>query len=331
MLTIVLWAIVAVIGVPLILSGYIFGVERLLERTALGRVRGLRPVMWLLPAILPLLVFLIYPVIHTAVLSLKNANSTEYLGFKNYTNIFTDESMLLVLRNNLLWLVAFTAVTVILGLVIAVLADRVKYESTVKAAIFLPMAISFVAAGVIWKFMYWYQPADMPQLGTINAFFTTLFSNFEPRAWLQETSDNAWLPSTPNWALIAVGVWMWVGFAMVILSASLKGIPESLLEAARMEGANELQIFFKVTLPLMMPTIAVVTTTLVVTVLKIFDVVYVMTNGEYQTDVIANRMYKEMFNYRNFGQASAFAVVLLLSVIPVIVINIRRFGKESRT
>ena len=154
----------------------------------------------------------------------------------------------------------------------------------------------------------------------MNAIFSSIFPRFTPQAWLFNKSQN-------NGALIIVGIWMWVGFAMVILSAGLKGISTSLIEAARIDGAREGRIFFSIILPLMRSTIIVVATTLIITVLKIFDVVYVMTNGNLDTDVIANRMYKEMFNYQNFGRASAFAVILLLAIIPVMVLNIRRFGR----
>jgi len=319
-LTTVLWGIAAVVGVPLVLGGYILAVERLLGLCSPQRRNALRPWFWLAPGFIPLAVFLIYPVVHTLVLSFMNADSTRFAGLANYAYIFSTHSMLTVLRNNLLWLVVFTAFTVVLGLLIAVLTDRVSYEWAVKAAIFVPMAISFVAAGVIWKFMYQYQPPGTPQVGTLNALITTF--GLAPQVWLFDKAEN-------NWALIAVGIWMWTGFAMVILSAGLKGIDDSLFEAARIEGASEGQIFFRIVLPLMKPTVIVVTTTLVISVLKIFDIVYVMTNGSLDTDVIANRMYKEMFNYHNFGRASAFATVLLLAIIPVMVLNIKRFGQKE--
>ena len=320
----IVWALIAVIAVPLILSGYLLLVERGLLTIAPNRRNRIRPWIWLLPAFILLIVFLVYPVLNTVVLSLMNATSTKFVGLSNYAYIFTDNGMLIVLRNNLYWLVFFTLFTVVLGLLIAVLGDRVRYESAVKAMIFLPMAVSFVAAGVIWKFMYQFQPAGAAQVGTLNAFFTALFPSFQPQAWLFNKSEN-------NWALIVVGIWMWTGFSMVILSAGLKGIPESLLEAARMDGANEFQIFFRITMPLLSSTITVVTTTLLINVLKIFDVVYVMTNGSLDTEVIANRMYKEMFNYQNFGRASAIAVILLIAIIPVMVLNIKRFGTQKGT
>jgi len=319
-----IWGLVAVLGVPLLLAGYVFVVERGLSPLPARRRNALRPWLWMVPGFVLLAGFLVYPVVNTMVLSLFDATSTRYAGFANYVHIFTERSMLIVLRNNLLWLLIFPTLTVVLGLVLAVLTDRVRYQWAVKAAIFVPMAISLVAAGVIWKFMYQYQPPGQPQTGTVNSLLSAIVPGFQPRAWLFDRALN-------NPALIFVLVWMWVGFAMVILYAALKGIDEALLEAARLEGATEFQIFFKITLPLMMPTVTVVTTTLVINVLKVFDVVYVMTNGSLGTDVIANRMYKEMFNYNDFGRASAFATILLLAIIPVMFINIKRFGRGGRS
>jgi alpha-glucoside transport system permease protein len=177
-----------------------------------------------------------------------------------------------------------------------------------------------VAAGIIWKLMYDYQPPAKPQTGTLNAIVTALGG--QPVPWLVDRVTN-------NPALIWVGVWVWTGFALVILSAGLKGIPQEIIEAARVDGANEWQILFRITIPMMSSTIAVVATTMVIYALKAFDVVYVMTNGNFGTDVIANRMYKEMFNYNQFGRASAIAVVLLLAIVPVMLININRFRQQE--
>ena len=276
--------------------------------------------MWLAPSLALVAAFLVYPSIRTLYLSLRNEDSSGFVGLANFAHIFTDSAMLVVLRNNLAWLVIFTLATLTLGLLMAVLTDRVKYEAVAKSLIFLPMAISFVAAGIIWKFMYDFQPAGAPQVGTLNAALGAIVPGYTPRAWLFDVKTN-------NPALIVVGVWMWTGFAMVILSAGLKGIPVELIEAARIDGASESQVFHRITLPLMIPTITVVATTLVVNVLKVFDVVYVMTNGNLGTEVIANRMYKEMFNYHNYGRASAIAVILLLVIAPVMVANIRRSRK----
>jgi len=268
-----------------------------------------------------LTIYLIYPIVNTAYLSFLGKGSKEFTGLGNYWYVFTNTGMLGALKNNLLWLVLFTSITVSLGLVIAVLTDKVRYEAAAKAMVFLPMAISFVAASVIWRFMFEFRPAGMPQIGLLNALLSTI-PGFQPVAWLVNTKVN-------NFALIGVGIWIWTGFCMVILSAGLKGIPLEILEAARIDGASEWQIFWRIILPIMRTTIIVVATTMVIIVLKVFDIVYVMTNGNLGTEVIANRMYKEMFNYHHFGRASAIAVILLLAVIPVIVFNVRRFRAQE--
>jgi alpha-glucoside transport system permease protein len=315
-------AIAAVVGVPAATAGYVVLAERLIELMPDRRRGAVRPWVWIAPALLLLAVFLVYPAVQTIWVSLTDASATNFVGLENYLYVFGDPVMLTALRNNVIWLLFFTGVTVALGLLIAVLADRVPYEGVAKAVVFLPMAISFVAAGVIWKFMYDYRPPGLPQTGTLNAVMTGL--GFEPQAWLINTPGN-------NLTLIAVAVWTWTGFCVVILSAALKGIPGEVLEAARVDGADEWQIFRHVILPLISPTVAVVTTTMVIFALKAFDIVYVMTNGNYDTEVIANRMYKEMFNFRHFGRAAAIAVVLLVAIVPVMLMNVRRFRFQEET
>jgi alpha-glucoside transport system permease protein len=219
-----------------------------------------------------------------------------------------------------LWLVFFTGITVALGLLIAVLTDRVPYEAAAKALIFLPMAISSVAAGVIWKFMYDYRPPGQPQTGTLNAIVSGFGAT--PQPWLILQPWN-------NGFLIFVGVWMMAGFAMVILSAGLKGISDEVLEAARVDGANEWAVFWQIKIPLLSSTIAVVATTVVIAALKTFDIVYVMTNGNFGTDVVALRMYKELFNTRDYGRSGAIAVILLVAIIPIMIINIQRFREQE--
>jgi len=195
------------------------------------------------------------------------------------------------------------------------------------------MAISFVAAAVIWRFVYSFRPEGFEQIGLLNAAGTNL--GLPPVAWLVEQKiayTGQLLPvplHTNNFALVAVGVWMWTGFAMVILSAGLKGIPTEVIEAARVDGASEWQVFWRVILPILSPTIAVVATTLIIQALKTFDIVWVMTAGNYGTDVVATQMYKEMFNFRDFGLAGALAVILLLAILPIIMVNIRRFRVQE--
>jgi alpha-glucoside transport system permease protein len=317
-----LMGIIVVVGVPLATVLYVALIEWFLERLPYGYRTKLRPWFWFGPAAALLIFYLIYPTLNTIYLSFLDADSTTFVGLDNYVFAFTDSNMLTAFKNNLLWLVFFTGFTLVFGLIIALLVDRVSYESAVKSLIFLPMAISSVAAGVIWKLMYEFDPAGRTQTGTVNAVLTAVLPNFEPQAWLFN-------PTTNNPALIVIGIWMWTGFAMVILSAGLKSIPDHLIEAAKVDGASEWQILRYVTLPMLSSTIAVVATTLIINVLKIFDIVYVMTNGNFGTEVMANRMYKEMFNFRHFGRASAIAVVLLLAIIPVMIYNIGRFQEEE--
>ncbi len=309
-----------VIGVGGIVALFV-GLEFLIGFLPDKTQERVRPWVYVGPLLLILAFFLVYPTLNTLYLSFLDRYSEVFVGLDNWVYALTSHTMLISFRNNVLWLVVFTALTVSLGLALAILLDRVRYESVAKSILFLPMAISFVGAGVIWKFVYAFRPAGQPQIGVLNAVVHTLLG-FQPIGWLIERAAN-------NFALIAVGVWIWTGFCMVILSAAYKGIPRELLEAARVDGANEWQIFWGVTLPLMKSTIAVVATTMVINVLKIFDIVYVMTNGNFDTEVIANRMYKEMFAFREFGRASAIAVILLLAIIPVMAVNIRRFQEQE--
>ncbi len=281
------------------------------------------PWMYVVPALVLLTFFLIYPSINTIRLSFFDRRTETFVGFANYVYSFTNSTMLTAFRNNALWVAVFTTLTVSVGLIFAVLLDRVRYEKIIKSLIFIPMAISMVGASVIWKFVYAYRPAGAAQIGLLNAVVVALGG--EPIGWLVER------PWTNNLCLIAVGVWMWTGFCMVVLSAAYKSIPRQLMEAAQIDGATEWQVFWKVILPLLKPTVAVVSTTMVVFVLKIFDIVYVMTNGNYSTEVIANRMYKEQFAFWNYGRASTIAVILLVLVVPVMLLNIRRFRQQEAT
>ncbi len=315
-------ALLAIVAVPAVLVAYVSLVEWGLGRLPYRVQAVLRPWLWIGPALALLLVFLVYPALRTLIISFYDARSLRFVGLENYRYVFTDAAVLAALRNNALWLVVFTALTVGFGLLLAVLTDRVRYEAVAKAVIFLPMAISFVAAGVIWKFMYDYRPPGAPQTGAVNALLGALLPGFEPRAWLINAPGN-------NLALIVAAAWVWTGFAMVVLSAGLKSIPVDVLEAARVDGAGEWRIFWRIVMPMLGPTLAVVATTMIITALKVFDIVYVMTNGNFDTEVIANRMYKEMFNVRHFGRASAIAVVLLAAIVPVMLFNFKRFREQE--
>lgn len=242
---------------------------------------GLTPLLYVGPAVFFLTIFQVYPALQTIYLSFMDRRSEAFVGLANYKFVFTSAPMLTAFRNNLIWLVFFTAGTVGLGLLFAILVDKVKYESFAKSIIFMPMAISFVGAGVVWKFMYTYKPPGSEQIGLLNQIL--MIFGFEPKGWLLESPLN-------NFALIAVGLWIWTGYCMVILSAAYKGIPKELTEAAQVDGANSLQVFRHITIPELKPALTMVVSTMLVNVLKIFDIIYVMTNGNYGTEVIANRM-----------------------------------------
>lgn len=316
----VLATLVAILLGVLGIAGLFLGLDFLVGRLPQRLQPKVRPWAYIGPALLILGFYLVYPALHTLYLSLLDAKSERFVGLQNYLWALTSPEMRIAFRNNLLWIVLMTALSVGLGLVIAVLVDRVRYESAAKSAIFLPVAISFVGASVIWRFVYAYKPASVSQIGLLNAVAVALGG--QPIGWLVD-------PAVNNFALIAVGVWLQTGFCMVILSAALKAIPREILEAARVDGASEWRIFWQITVPMIGSTIAVVATTVIINALKAFDIVYVMTNGNYGTEVIANRMYKEMFHFRNFGRASAIAIILLLAIIPVMAANIRRFQVQE--
>jgi alpha-glucoside transport system permease protein len=319
--------LVVIIGVPAVLGAYIVGGEFLVRRLPDKNRPQVRPWIWVGPALFLVVSFLLAPALLTIKQSFEN-NEGVWVGFKNYATQFADfpsGGAWVAIRNNIIfWLIFYTLFTLALGLLLAVLFDRVRYESYVKSLIFLPMAISSVALGLIWDFMYQYQPPGVTQTGTLNALVTT-FLHHDPVVWLQDQWPTPDFNVLNNLALIAAATWGITGFSMVILSAALKGIPGELLEAARVDGAGELTIFRRVIFPLMMPTIVVVGTTLVIFALKAFDVVYVMSSGGYNTDVLAFRMYKQLYSNGNFGAASAVAIILLIAVVPVLIFNLRQF------
>jgi alpha-glucoside transport system permease protein len=314
-------AIVVVIAVPAVLLGYILLVERILGVVPERRQATIRPWLWILPALLLLAFFLIYPTIATAIRSFQDKTAAaNFIGFSNYQFFFSSPDTLVALRNSFIWLVLLTAFVVIAGVATAVLFDRVRYEAVAKSLLFLPLAISFVGAGVIWKFMFDYEPAGQPQIGTINGALQA--AGIAPASFITDP------PANTIW-LIVVGAWIWTGFAMVILSAALKGISPEVLEAARVDGASELALFRQITLPLLSPTIAVVATTMIITALKAFDIVYVMTSGNFDTNIMALDMYHQLFDFGQPGRAAAVATILVILIIPVMVVNIRRFQAQE--
>ena len=284
--------------------------------------RRLQPFVFVGPGLAILAWYLAIPTIRTLVLSFKDATGMHWAGLSNYIYAFTDRVMLEAFRNNLLWMIFGTTCSVGLGLLIAVLADRSRFESVYKAIIFMPMAISFVGAGVIWKFVYTYKGigSGIQEIGLLNAII--LGWGGTPQPWLQHSPWN-------NFFLIIIMVWLQTGYAMVIISSAIKGVPTELLEAARIDGSSEIQAFFRIIIPYIQGTLLTVTTTIIIFSLKLFDIVRVMTGGNNGTNVIANEFYIERFTYGNAGRASAIAVVLLVAVIPVMIYNLRQF-RESK-
>ena len=283
------------------------------------------------PAALLLLIFLVFPAVYTLILSFNRGRGgqiTEWVGFTNFINLFTNDPNFLrlgfppagALWNNVLWLVFYTFLSVSLGLLIAVMATRVRYEAIVKAIVFLPMAIAATAIGVIWSFVYF----PNANTGLLNAILG--IADVGPAAFLGSTD-------TVNWAIIAVGVWGSVGFCTVILSAALKGISTEVLEAARVDGASERAIFFRIIIPMISLPISVVSVTLIVNVIKLFDLPYVMTRGGpgASSRTIAFSMYQEAFPSGRFGYGAAIAIVMLLLLIPVLIYNVRRFRSDRVT
>jgi len=292
-----------------------------IEQLPTNWMQRLQPIIFVGPAMLMLVWALALPTLRTLFNSFYDGSGEVFIGLKNYGGVFTDPNMLTVFRNNLLWIIFGTAPTVSLGLLIAVLADRSRFESFAKALIFMPMAISFVGAGVIWNFVYAVKPADAPQIGLINSLWVWLGN--QPQAW------TAFFQPWNNFFLIVIVVWLQTGYAMVLFSAAIKGIPGEVLEAARVDGANEFEIFFLVMIPQIMGTIITVTTTIIIFTLKIFDVVIVMTGGQYGTSVIATEFYRQYFTYNNSGYGSAIAIVLFIAVIPVMAYNLRQFAQRE--
>ena len=311
--------------------------NNLVERLPDAWKTRLLPFVFVGPAMAILAWYLAIPTLRTFWISLFNRDgppvglnffqllsSDAFVGLGNYLEVFRPGGLMLeALRNNLMWLVFGSTSSVAFGLVIAVLADRSRFEKTAKSFVFLPMAISFVGASIIWNFIYEYRPAGQPQVGLLNAIVTGLGG--APQAWPQ------WVDIAPwnNLFLIVIVVWLQAGYCMVLFSAALKGIPEELLEAGRIDGANEFQIFFRIMIPYIQGTIIAVWTTVVIFTLKIFDVVWVMTGGQFGTEVIATQFYRQSFTNRNAGFGAAIAIVLFIAVIPVMIYNLRQFRQQE--
>jgi alpha-glucoside transport system permease protein len=284
----------------------------------------LKPYLYILPALAAIGLFLVYPAVQTIIYSFANATSTKWVGLKNYTDLLSQKDFQITLVNTLLWIIIVPTFVVVLGLGVAVLADRLSAggERVSKTLIFLPMAISGVAMAAIWRFVYEVRPEGETQIGLQNAVWTALGGN--PVAWLQEDTLKL-----NTFLLMIILIWGQTGFAMVLLSAAIKGVPEDTLEAARIDGANERQVFFRVVVPQIWGTIITVFITVLIGVMKIFDVVYVMTGGNFNTNVIAVRFFNELITNGDAGKAAAIVVMLMIAVIPVMVYQVRNFRAEE--
>jgi len=283
-----------------------------------------KPYLLLLPALAAIGLYLIYPTIQTVVYSFANAASTEFVGVSNYTDLLGSSAFQNTLFNTLLWIIVVPAGTIVLGLLIATLADRLRprSEKLSKTLVFMPLAIGAVSAGAIWRFVYATNPPTQNQIGLLNGIWTAFGG--DPVNWLQISTLRL-----NSFLLMVMLLWLQAGFAMVLLSAAIKGVPTETLEAARLDGAGETAIFFRIIVPQIRTTIITVFITVLITVLKSFDIVYVMTNGNFNTNVIAVDFFNQLFTNRNGGYAAAIVVMLLIIMIPVLVFQVRQFRLQE--
>jgi alpha-glucoside transport system permease protein len=322
-----LWVVGGVAGTAALFAA----MNWLVDRLPLGAQRRIRPYVFIGPALLVVGIFLVYPAVLTIISSVLDDDAESFVGLSNYTAMLTDAGLRSAVLNNLLWIAVVPVLAVAVGLAVAVLADRLgkRLESVSKSIIFTPMAISAVGASTIWGFVYDWNPPGRDQIGVLNAIWTGIGGlvsdeGFQPISWLQVSQGRL-----NSFLLMIIMVWLQAGFAMVLLSAAIKGVPTDTLEAARIDGANEWQIFWRITVPQIRSTIAVVYTTIVIAVLKVFDIVYVLTGGNFNTDVIANRFIIELFDFRRFGRGSAIVVALMIATVPVMIYNVRQFRAQE--
>lgn len=278
------------------------------------------PFLFVGPAVIILGYYLLLPTLRSFYMSFMGKFSDDFVGLANYKYIFTDRTMRIAFVNNLVWMIFGTTLSLVFGMIFALLSERSRFEKLAKSLIFLPMAISFVGAGVIWKFIYAFRPAGQAQIGLLNAIATALGG--DPVNWIVLRPWNTIF-------LIIILVWLQSGYAMVILSSAIKGVPVTLLEAARIDGAGEFRIIFQIIIPYIKGAIITVGTTILILTLKIFDIVFAMTNGLFGTEVLASQQYKQMFKFLHYGRGSAIAIVILIAVIPVMWYNLKQFGSRE--
>ena len=313
--------VVAGIGVALVLYWVLNKLAELLPGKWEDR---LKPYLYILPAVAMIALYVVYPGIQTIVYSFANAQSTKFVGTQNYTKLLSSSGFRDTVLTTLVWVIVAPLAAVLLGLLVATLVDRLRPrgEKTAKTIVFFPMAISAVGAATVWRFVYAYAPAGQPQVGIQNAIITAL--GFDPVAWLEQRQYYL-----NTMFLIIMFLWAQVGFSMVLLSAAIKGVPTDTVEAARVDGANERQVFRRVIFPQIMPTVVTVYVTVIIGVMKLFDIVYVMTNGSFNTNVLATSFFNELFTNFNNGAAAAIVVILMMFVIPVMIFQVRQFRLQE--
>jgi alpha-glucoside transport system permease protein len=283
---------------------------------------SIRPWLFLGPALILLTLYLVYPVLQTIWLSFHDNAGDKFVGLNNYAWAFNDTQFRTSIFNNLLWLLVVPAACTFLGLIIAVLTDKIWWGQLAKSLVFLPLAISFVGASVIWKFVYDYRAEGQDQIGILNAIVS--WFGFSPQVWIS-------MPFWNNFFLMVILIWIQTGFATVILGAALRGVPEDTIEAATIDGAGPFKIFWRIMVPQIKTTIIVVWTTITVLVLKVFDIVLTMTNGQWDTQVLANLMFDWMFRGGgDFGRGAAIAIIIMLAVLPIMIWNIRQANAEQK-
>ena len=295
-----------------------------LGQSRTGRRSEGRTALWfLLPALILLAIGLVIPAVRTILLSFRNSDETRWVGIDNYVWMFTQPEIVLVLRNTLIWVILVPLLATSIGVLYSVLVDRARFEAVAKSLIFMPMAISFVGAGIIWKFVYAYRGADDVQIGLLNQL--VVWVGGTPQQWLLITRG-----AFNTILLLVVMVWIQAGFAMVVLSAAIKAIPADIVEAARLDGVTAWQMFWRVTLPSIRPAVVVVVVTISVATLKVFDIVKAMTGGNFETSVIANEMFQQAFVALESGRGSALAVFLFILVLPLVIYQVRSLRERRR-
>ena len=302
-----------------------YALNKVVERLPKKWEERVKPYVFVGPAVVLVGFFLIYPAIRTIVFSFANSDSTAFIGLKNYTDLLGSSDFVSgALLNTLLWMIVVPALTVAFGLAVAVLADRLqpRAEKFTKSIIFLPMAISLVGASTIWKFVYEARPKGTGQIGLLNGILDAF--GIDPVAWLQLSQAHV-----NSLLLMVIMIWSQVGFSMVLLSAAVKGVPEDTIEAGRIDGASEKRIFFNIVVPQIWATVITVFITVLIGVMKIFDVVYVTTNGNFNTDVIGVRFFTELFTNGNNGYAATIVVMLRIAIVPVMIYQVRHFRMQE--